>query len=167
DLLTSRPGREDAYRFRHVPSRDAAYAGIRKQLRARLHERYADWAVNTRAGKAGDVDDLVGYHLEQAVRYRQQLGPLDDEGVALAQRAADMLGAAGRRAFARDDAPAAVNLLDRAVALATDDQPARLDLSRELGLALWSLGEGARAEALLNGLVAAAAGAGCQPRGGE
>src|SRR5436190_101848 len=160
DLLAALPGREDAYRFRHVLIRDAAYAGIPKELRARLHERYADWAANTRAGKAGDVDEIVGYHLEQAVRYRQQLGPLDADGVALAERAAEILGAAGRRAFVRDDAPAAVNLLDRAVALATDDQPARLDLSRELGLALWSLGEVARAEALLNGIVAAAAAAG-------
>jgi len=156
DLLTARPGREDAYRFRHALIRDAAYAGIAKELRAQLHERYADWAANTRAGKAGDVDEIVGYHLEQAVRYRQQLGPLDADDVALAQRAAEILGAAGRRAFARDDAPAAVNLLDRAVALATDEEPARLDLSRELGLALWSLGEVARAEALLNGIVAAA-----------
>jgi len=160
DLLAARPGREDAYRFRHALIRDAAYAGIPKELRAELHERYADWAANTRAGKAGDVDEIVGYHLEQAVRYRQQLGPLDGEGIALAQSAADILGGAGRRAFTRDDAPAAVNLLDRAVALATDDQPARLDLSRELGLALWSLGEVARAEALLNGIVAAAAAAG-------
>jgi class 3 adenylate cyclase/tetratricopeptide (TPR) repeat protein len=160
DLLTARPGREDAYRFRHVLIRDAAYAGIPKELRAQLHERYAGWAANTRAGKAGDVDEIVGYHLEQAVRYRQQLGPLDADGVALARRSAEILGAAGRRAFARDDAPAAVNLLDRAVALATDEQPARLDLSRELGLALWSLGEVARAEALLNGIVAAAAAAG-------
>jgi class 3 adenylate cyclase/tetratricopeptide (TPR) repeat protein len=160
DLLTARPGREDAYRFRHVLIRDAAYAGIPKELRAQLHERYADWAANTRAGRAGDVDEIVGYHLEQAVRYRQQLGPLDAAGLELAQRAAEMLGVAGRRAFVRDDAPAAVNLLDRAVALATDDQPARLDLSRELGLALWSLGEVARAEALLSGIVAAAEAAG-------
>jgi class 3 adenylate cyclase/tetratricopeptide (TPR) repeat protein len=160
DLLMARPGREDAYRFRHVLIRDAAYAGIPKEQRARLHERFADWAATTSAGRAGDLDEIVGYHLEQAVRYRQQLGPLEAEGVELAQRAADMLGAAGRRAFARDDAPAAVNLLDRAVALATDEQPARLDLSRELGLALWSLGEVARAESLLNGIVAAAAAAG-------
>ncbi|MFL5944523.1 MAG: adenylate/guanylate cyclase domain-containing protein [Gaiellaceae bacterium] len=160
DLLTARPGREDAYRFRHALIRDAAYAGVSKELRAQLHARFADWAVNTSAGKAGDLDEIVGYHLEQAVRYRQQLGPLDAGGVVLAQRAADILGAAGRRAFAREDAPAAVNLLDRAVALATDEQPAKLDLSRELGLALWSLGEVARAEALLNGIVEAAAAAG-------
>ena len=160
DLLAARPGREDAYRFRHALIRDAAYAGIPKELRAQLHERFADWAANTKAGRAGELDEIVGYHLEQAFRYRQQLGPLDDRARGLAHRAADILGAVGRRAFARDDAPAAVNLLDRAVALATDEQPARLDLQRELGLALWSLGEVARSESLLQGIMEAAALAG-------
>jgi len=160
DLLTARPGREDAYRFRHVLIRDAAYAGIPKELRARLHERYADWAANTRAGKAGDVDEIVGYHLEQAFRYRAELGVVDDEGRGLGERAAELLGAAGQRAFARDDAPAAVNLLDRALALATDESPARLELMRQLSSALWSVGEVARAEALLNGLLEAASAAG-------
>jgi class 3 adenylate cyclase/tetratricopeptide (TPR) repeat protein len=156
DLLAARPGREDAYRFRHVLIRDAAYAGIPKEQRARLHERYADWAANTRAGKAGDVDEIVGYHLEQAFRYRAQLGVVDDEGRELGDRAASLLGVAGQRAFARDDAPAAVNLLDRALALATDDSPARLELMRQLSSALWSVGEVARAESLLNGLLEAA-----------
>jgi tetratricopeptide (TPR) repeat protein len=49
-----------------------------------------------------------------------------------------------------------VNLLDRAVALATDQGPALLDLQRELSLALWSLGEVGRAESLLNGVIEAA-----------
>jgi class 3 adenylate cyclase len=160
DLLTARPGREDAYRFRHVLIRDAAYAGIPKELRAQLHERYADWAANTRAGKAGDVDEIVGYHLEQAVRYREQLGPLDDDARQLADRAARLLGAAGQRAFARDDAPASVNLLDRALALVTNEDPAQLELVRQLSTSLWSIGEVARAETLLNGLIETAAAAG-------
>src|SRR5207248_6176224 len=105
DLLTARPGREDAYRFRHVLIRDAAYAGIPKELRAQLHERYADWAANTRAGRAGDVDEIVGYHLEQAFRYREQLGPLDEDARTLATRAAHILGGAGRRALLRRDIP--------------------------------------------------------------
>jgi len=160
DLLTARPGREDAYRFRHVLIRDAAYAGIPKKVRAQLHERYADWAANTRAGRAGDVDEIVGYHLEQAVRYRQQLGPLEERGRELADRAARLLGAAGQRAFARDDAPAAVNLLDRALALVTDEDPAQLELVRQLSTSLWSIGEVARAEALLQGLIETAAATG-------
>ena len=160
DLLAARPGREDAYRFRHVLIRDAAYAGISKELRTRLHERFADWAATTSAGKAGDLDEIVGYHLEQAFRYREQLGPLDEHGRDLADRAARLLGAAGQRAFARDDAPAAVNLLDRALALATNEDPAQLELLRQLSTSLWSLGEVARAEALLNGLIEAAAASG-------
>jgi class 3 adenylate cyclase/tetratricopeptide (TPR) repeat protein len=160
DLLAARPGREDAYRFRHVLIRDAAYAGIAKEVRAQMHERFADWAANTTAGRAGDLDEIVGYHLEQAFRYREQLGPLDDRGRTVADRAAALLGAAGRRAFARDDAPATVNLLDRALALATVEHPARLELMRQLSSALWSIGEVARAETLLNGLVEAATVAG-------
>jgi class 3 adenylate cyclase/tetratricopeptide (TPR) repeat protein len=160
DLLTARPGREDAYRFRHVLIRDAAYAGLAKERRAELHERFADWAANTTAGKAGDLDEIVGYHLEQAVRYREQLGPLDDDSRRLSDRAAQLLGAAGRRAFARDDAPAAVNLLDRALALATNESPAQLELLRQLSTSLWSVGEVARAESLLNGLIEAAAATG-------
>jgi len=160
DLLTARPGREDAYRFRHVLIRDAAYAGIPKELRARLHERFADWAANTGAGRAGDLDEIVGYHFEQAFRYREQLGVVDDDAREVAHRAAALLGAAGQRAFARDDAPAAVNLLDRALALVTDDYPAQLELMRQLSSALWSIGEVARAETLLNGLLEAATASG-------
>jgi predicted ATPase/class 3 adenylate cyclase len=153
DLLAARPGREDAYRFRHALIRDAAYAGIAKELRAQLHERFADWASATNAGRAGELDEIIGYHLEQAYRYREQLGPIDDAARHLAQRAGELLGGAGRRAFARDDMHAAVKLLDRALALLIGEHPVRLDLMRELSSAFWAIGEIARAEALLNGLL--------------
>jgi len=156
DLLAARPGREDAYRFRHALIREAAYAGTAKELRAQLHERFADWAINTNAGRAGELDEIVGYHLEQAFRYREQLGPVDANARGVAGRAADILGAAGRRAYARDDMPAAINLLDRAVSLVAEQEPAQLALRRELSNALWSVGELARAEALLDGLIEAA-----------
>ena len=160
ELLAARPGREDAYRFRHALIRDAAYAGIAKERRAELHERFANWAANTTAGRFGELDEIVGYHYEQAFRYREQLGPLDEHVRTLAERAAEMLGAAGRRAYARDDMPAAINLLDRAVALVSEEEPAQLVLRRELSNALWSVGELARAEALLDGLIEAAEEAG-------
>jgi tetratricopeptide (TPR) repeat protein len=160
DLLAARPGREDAYRFRHVLIRDAAYAGIPKELRSDLHERFGVWAARTYAGRIGELDEIVGYHYEQAFRYREQLGPLGDDARELARRGGDLLGRAGRRAFARDDISAALTLLDRAVALITEQDPARLELVRELSMALWWAGEVARAEALLNGLIEAAAAAG-------
>jgi class 3 adenylate cyclase/tetratricopeptide (TPR) repeat protein len=160
DFLAARPGREDAYRFRHALIRDAAYAGIPKELRSQLHEQFGDHAARTVAGRSGELDEIIGYHYEQAFRYREQLGPLADRSRELAARAAEVLGSAGRRAYTRDDMPAAVNLLDRAVALLADQEPAQLELRRELSNALWSVGELARAEALLDGIIATAQAAG-------
>jgi tetratricopeptide (TPR) repeat protein len=56
--------------------------------------------------------------------------------------------------------PAALNLLDRAVALITDQDPVRLELTHQLGNALWSVGEVARAESLMKGLIDAASASG-------
>jgi class 3 adenylate cyclase/tetratricopeptide (TPR) repeat protein len=147
---------DDAFRFSHVLVRDAVYDAIPKETRAVLHARLARWIERNAEALQGELEEILGYHLEQAYRYRAQLGPVDDEARALAERAGENLGVAGRRAFARDDVNAAVNLLDRAVALMTDEQPAAVELRRELGLALWSLGEVARAESLLEGVIDAA-----------
>jgi len=151
---------EDGFRFRHALIRDAAYEGMSKELRAELHERFATWVEQTAGGDEGGLDEVVGYHLEQAFRLREQLGPLDERTRELAQRAGGLLGAAGRRAFARDDMPAALSLFDRALALVTAEEPARLDLARELSGALWAVGELARAEALLDGVIETASAVG-------
>ena len=44
---------EDAFRFRHLLIRDAAYQAMPKEQRADLHERFADWleARRRRAGR--------------------------------------------------------------------------------------------------------------------
>ena len=39
---TQLPG-DDAFRFRHLLIRDAAYDGLPKAARAELHERFAEW----------------------------------------------------------------------------------------------------------------------------
>ena len=150
---------DDAFRFQHVLIRDAAYDRMSKELRAELHERFARW-LEHRASERPALDELVGYHLEQAFRYRERLGPLDEHARRLAVRAGEVLGAAGRRAFARDDIPAAMKLLDRAVALLTDEHAAYRELLAELSNAFWAAGEIARAEALLNGVLEAAVAAG-------
>jgi predicted ATPase len=107
----------DSYRFRHLLLRDAAYASLPKRRRALLHERLA--AELEAAGADGAAgEELTGHHFEQAWRLRTELGPGGRERRdALAARAAFHLAAAGRRALGRDDAAAAVSLLDRAVAL--------------------------------------------------
>jgi class 3 adenylate cyclase/tetratricopeptide (TPR) repeat protein len=121
------PG-ERAYRFRHLLIRDAAYEAIPKQSRAELHARYAEWLEDKAGPRLVEYEEIVGYHLEQAFRYRGELHSGDEESRALGRRAAGRLGSAGHRAFARSDAPAAVNLFSRAVAMLEPGDPQRLDL---------------------------------------
>ena len=122
------PG-EDTMRFRHTLIRDVAYGAIPKSVRAETHESFAAWLQsNARAG-FGDHDEIVGYHLEQSARFKQELGRPD---AALAARAGERLGAAGRRALWRGDNRAAAALLERAVELL---RPTRVDVALELDLA--------------------------------
>jgi DNA-binding SARP family transcriptional activator len=116
------------YRFRHLLIRDAAYDSIPKEVRSDVHERFGLWLEHAAGERLVEYEEIVGYHLEQAYRYRGELGPIDEAGRALARDAAERLGAAGRRAFLRSDAPAGVNLISRAAALLPVDDPARVDL---------------------------------------
>jgi predicted ATPase/class 3 adenylate cyclase len=130
------------FRFHHILVRDAAYQSLLKRARATLHERFVEWAepVNRERGRETEFEEILGYHLEQAVRYRSELGPLDDQGRSIAARAAAKLASAGRRAFARGDTPAACNLLRRAVALLPTDDPERVELIGDLAYALMEEG---------------------------
>ena len=115
---------EDGFRFAHILVRDAAYDSMPKRRRGELHERFADW-VEVRA--PDEYDEILGHHLEQALAYRLELAPAGPAEAALADRAAERLAHAGRRALARDDAHAAVNLLGRASALRARDAELLLD----------------------------------------
>jgi class 3 adenylate cyclase/predicted ATPase len=119
---------DDAFRFRHLLIRDAAYEGLSKAARASLHERFADF-LEDRGGELVELDELVGYHLEQAVRYQEELGGRDG---GLAERAGDRLAVAGRRALTRGDDRAAASLLGRALDLT---RPTGLDVHLEMDLA--------------------------------
>jgi class 3 adenylate cyclase/tetratricopeptide (TPR) repeat protein len=128
--------RDDAYRFRHLLIRDAAYDALPKAVRIELHERFAAWLDEHGAGLV-ELDEIVGYHLEQAVRYGDELGAPDAERAA---RAAARLAAAARRADARSDAAAALNLVTRAVALLPAGDSGRIELLPLLGKALYDSG---------------------------
>ncbi len=114
--------------FRHLLIRDAAYESIPKEVRAQLHDEFGRWLDSAVGDRGIEYEEVVGYHLEQAYRYRAELGTVDEATRALARDAAERLGSAGRRAFGRSDAPAAVNLISRAVALLPADDPLRVDL---------------------------------------
>jgi tetratricopeptide (TPR) repeat protein len=141
--VSSVPG-EDGFRFRHALIRDAAYAGIPKRMRADLHERFAGWIE-----LHDHPDELLGYHLEQAYHYLEGLEAVDDHTRSLGERAGELLTAAGRRALANDDVPAAVNLLERGVALLPRTIGSRGNALLELAIALMRSGAFAAAEGAL------------------
>jgi class 3 adenylate cyclase len=111
---------DDAFRFRHLLIRDAAYDALPKETRAELHERFAAW-LETHGSGLIELDEVLGYHLEQAARYKRELGRPDE---ILDGAAGKRLAAAGLRACMRCDAPAATNLLGRALVLLPEDDPA-------------------------------------------
>jgi len=119
---------EPALRFHHVLVRDAAYRRLLKNTRAELHARFADW-LETRVGDAVEHDETIGWHLEQAHQHLRELGPVDEQGRALGERASRYLAAAGRRALARDDLPLAGSLLGRALDRLDPADAARADLA--------------------------------------
>src|SRR5207247_2190653 len=103
-----------------------------------------------------EFDEIRGYHLEQAVRYRGELGPVSERDRAQATRASELLGSAGGRALSRGDMPAAVDLLSRAAALRLGDDQGRLTLLPQLGAALREAGELTHADQVLSEAIAAA-----------
>jgi class 3 adenylate cyclase len=122
---------DEAFRFRHLLVRDAAYASLTKEQRADLHARFADWLERITADRLIEYEEVIGYHLEQAHRYRSELGLTDELTASLRNRAGTHLRAAGMRARGRNDGPAAASLLSRAVAL-VDDERDRVHLLLEV-----------------------------------
>ena len=145
---SSFPG-DDAFRFRHMLIRDAAYRSLPKEARAELHERFATWLEQTVGERLSEIEEIVGYHLEQAHRCLSELGPLDGDAEALGRRGSERLEAVGCRALARSDRTAAIRLLARAAALVPDDSARRAVLLPDIGAALIEEGRLAEAGELL------------------
>jgi class 3 adenylate cyclase/tetratricopeptide (TPR) repeat protein len=163
ELLRRSPSRlagDQGFQFRHLLLRDATYDAIPKRARAELHELFAVWVERTAGPRLRELEEIVGWHLEQAWRFRNELGLADQRNQRLAGAAARRLGGAGRRALGRGDLPAASKLLERAVALLPAGDPGGLELLAELADVLVSTGEFPRAEAILAQVAAAAAGRG-------
>ncbi|HEV8282280.1 MAG TPA: adenylate/guanylate cyclase domain-containing protein [Candidatus Limnocylindrales bacterium] len=149
---------EDFYRFGHSVIKDAAYRSLLKRTRAELHERFVAWAepINRERGREIEFEEILGYHLEQAYRYRSELGPMDDAVQMIGRQAVDKLASAGRRAFGRGDAPAAANLLRRASGLLPPDDQTRIELLTDLAYALLEQGAFEAATGVLDEAGAAA-----------
>ncbi len=127
------PGR-DGYRFRHLLIRDAAYDAVPKSSRARLHLAFADWLEAAAGDAIAERREVLGHHLAQAHRYREELGLPDDPDLRM--RAARALGEAGMRAEDElGDLRSAVRLLSAAADLAPGTEEAVWWISR-----LWEYG---------------------------
>src|SRR3954453_1096200 len=128
--------------------RESAYGRLLKRRRAELHEAYVRWAEVEQAARPGadELDEVLGYHIEQAHRYLRELGPLDDHGRAIGRHAAELLGAAGGRAFAREDMPAAATLLRSAALSLEPGDELRAPLQLLLAEALMDTGDFAAAQ---------------------
>ena len=118
---------EDAFKFRHALIKDAAYRALPKETRAELHEQLADWVEVSSGPRLSEFEEIIGYHLETAFRYREELGRADAFS-ALAHRAAEHLSTAGDLARNRGDLRAATSTLARATALWDPDSDDRLPL---------------------------------------
>jgi tetratricopeptide (TPR) repeat protein len=149
ELIRPHEAIEDAFRFRHMLIRDAAYERIPKALRSELHERFAGWLDGT----GEEFDEVIGHHLEQAYRCLVGLGRPGERAQRLGERAAERLVVSGRRAFDRGDTRATVSLLDRAAALLPVEDPRRLGFLPSLGRALREEGHAKRADAVLSEAV--------------
>ena len=163
-----RPGRsefpaDEGYRFAHILVRDASYDLLVKQARSDLHARYANW-LESRDSIGRELDEIVGYHLERAFRYRVELGQarVDDPHDPLARRASARLRAAGRRAALAGDRAGASNLLRRAVELRPAEDEDRAELLIDLGGVLREEGRLAEAESALAAAIRLAGSCGDQ-----
>ena len=134
---------ESRYRFDHHLVRDTVYNGLLKRARATMHTEFVKWAdqVNAESDRGQEFEAILGYHLEQAYKYLSELGPIDEAGAAIGRDAARRLASAGRRALARGDMHAAANLLQRATALLTTEDPQRAEMLPDLGETLMGVGD--------------------------
>ncbi|MGN6169137.1 MAG: AAA family ATPase, partial [Solirubrobacteraceae bacterium] len=139
-------GKDEAFRFRHLLIRDAAYEGLPKAVRAELHERFARWLESV-AVDLPELDEIAGWHLEQAVIYRGELGQKVDAPLTLS--AAGHLHTAGQRAMRRDDPAAADKLLERAFALVPEDVSLRAQVAADLAAQMLDRGSMDRVDELL------------------
>lgn len=138
-----------AFRFAGGLIQEVVYASQSKQDRADRHERAARLAVVRERGGA-----VVGAHLDQAYRYRIELGAQDAHTDALRLRAADALADAGRLALAHADPVWAAGLLTRATARYAPGEPGAVTARRRLGQTLLDLGRSTEGTALLEEVLA-------------
>jgi hypothetical protein len=124
------------YAFKHALTREVAYGGLLKALRARLHADHAAW-LERADGERDDVAPLLAYQYAQAARAEDaDLAWAGEEARldGLRERAVHWLRRAAELAIGNYGLDDAIGFLARAVEL-TDDAELRSLLWREIGRA--------------------------------
>jgi len=151
----------EGFRFRHILIRNAVYERMTEPVRATLHERFAGWLERTAGERISQFDELMGYHLYEAYRYRRNLKELE-ESRRLAERAGERYAAAGQRAVLRGDVSLTSAWLGRAATLLPANHPTRLRVLPDLAEAAQSAGDLKRAMQVYDDIVETATAAGDQ-----
>lgn len=137
-----------AFRFAGGLIQEVVHTSQSKQDRADRHERAARLDTVRQRGSAA-----VGAHLEQAYRYRVELGAQDAHTDGLRRRAADALAEGGRLALAHADPVWAADLLSRATDRYAAGEPGSAATRRRLGQTLLDLGRVTEGRALLEEVI--------------
>ncbi len=148
ELLVRDPDRPGEWRFRHEMLREVAYESLPKRERERLHVGVVNGLEA--AGTAGRYPQTVAWHLEQAARAALDLTPNDR---SLADRAVSALAHAGDVARWRIESRTAIDLYERALALAGNEEgwgPRETRILSTRGEALYWLGRFDEAAASLS-----------------
>ena len=134
-LVRQRPGCGGRWTLASGVLRDEIHEGLSVRFAAAVHERIAVYLEAASQDRAPH-DEAIAFHLEFAAEHVKP-----NERKALANRAVGRLAASGRRALARSDAPAAVDLLERGAVLIDDADTRRPRLLLSLCDALLDLGD--------------------------
>jgi class 3 adenylate cyclase len=151
-VRSATPSEERELAIKHALTREVAYGSIPKARRGRLHASLADWLA---AGGSDERAPVLAYHYAEAAKEEDAdlvWADAPDELARIRARAVHWLSRAGRLARGRHELDEAVELYERAIALATDAHERAL-LWRAVGeaQALRYDGEGMR-KALLSAL---------------
>ena len=97
-------------------------------------------ATGDERDRGSELEEIQGFHLEQAYRYREELAPVDATTRILGEHAAEKLRSAGLRALDRGDMPAAANLLAHTGEAARGREPRQAPILIAAGNALHETG---------------------------
>ena len=116
-------GGEAEYAFRHILSRDVAYAQLPRAARASRHVAAARWIESKASERVEDLADVLAYHYATALDLARATGD-DEHATELEAPTLRFLTLAGERALGLDTAGAMASL-ERALALTPPGHPER------------------------------------------